>query len=70
MQARNRFMKASKEKALQHMEYQAVRCLDAVATVNEWPWVFTNAGALAESCAHWAFIAHPELRVDDDFWEL
>jgi hypothetical protein len=68
-QARNRFIRATQKTALDFMEYQSVMCLDQVATVNEYPWIYTNAGVLAEACAHWAFIAHPELRVNDDFWE-
>jgi hypothetical protein len=67
--ARNRFMHANKETALRHTAYQSVMCLDQIAAVNEWPWLYTNAGVLAEACAHWAFIAHPELRVNDSFWE-
>ena len=67
--ARNRFMAAhTQEEALRRMDLQSLLCLDAIGTVNSFPWIFTNAGTLAESCAHWAFIAHPELRVDDDFW--
>jgi hypothetical protein len=62
-------MAASKEQALERMEYQSVMCLDQVAAVNEWPWIYTNAQVLAEACAHWAFAAYPELRVNDDFWQ-
>jgi hypothetical protein len=70
MQARNRFIAChSKDEAIRRMEYQSVLCLDQVAAVNEWPWIYTNAGVLAEAAAHWAFIAHPELRVNDSFWE-
>jgi hypothetical protein len=67
--ARNRFMHTNRKQALDHMNFQSTMCFDQIATVNEWPWLYTNAGVLAEACAHWAFIAHPELRVDDDFWE-
>jgi hypothetical protein len=67
--ARNRFIAATPTQAIERMEIQSIRCLDQVAAVNGWPWMFTNAGVLAEACAHWAFIAHPELRVDDNFWE-
>jgi hypothetical protein len=67
--ARNRFVRVDRETALNYMEKQSTFCLDQVAAVREWPWMYTNAGVLAEACAHWAFIAHPELRVDDNFWE-
>lgn len=67
--ARNRFMYADRATAKRHMDYQSTMCLDQIATVNEYPWIYTNASVLAESCAHWAFIARPDLRIDDNFWE-
>lgn len=67
--ARNRFMAATPEQALDRMHIQSYAALEAVNTVNNFSWVYTNAGVLAEACAHWAFTAHPELRAEDDtFW--
>ena len=68
-QARDRFMHATKEQAIERMKYQSMMCMDQVNTVRNFPYIYTNASVLAESCAHWAFIAQPELRVDDNFWE-
>jgi hypothetical protein len=67
--ARDRFIAATHDEAITRMEHQSALALDAVATVNAFPYIYTNAGVLAEACAHWAFIAYPELRADDDtFW--
>lgn len=67
--ARDRFMGATFEQAIERMRIQSDATLDAVSTVNNFPWIYTNAGVLAEACAHWAFIAHPELRDESDtFW--
>lgn len=67
--ARNRFMHATTEQAIERMEFQSMMCLDQIATVNSFPYIYTNAAVLAEACAHWAFIARPDLRVDDEFWK-
>ena len=67
--ARNRFVRVTKEQAHQYMEIQSGACLEQIASVNSFPWLYTNAGVLAEACAHWAFIARPDLRDNDDFWE-
>jgi len=63
--ARNRFMAASPEAAAERLEIQSSLCLDAIATVRDFPWIRTGAACLAEAAAHWAFTLHPELRVDD-----
>lgn len=67
MTARNRFMGATFEQAIERMRIQSDAALEQVATVRNFPWIYTNAGVLAEACAHWAFTAYPELRVDDEY---
>lgn len=62
---RDRFFSADSFEALTRLEVQSNMALDAIETVNAFPWIYTNAGVLAEAAAHWAFTAHPHLRVDD-----
>jgi hypothetical protein len=65
--ARNRFMAATPEEAAYRLKIQSERCLEAIATVNAFSWLYVGAGAFAEAAAHWAFELHPELRVDDEY---
>lgn len=65
--ARNRFTAATPEQGANRLEIQANLAVDAMETVKAFPWVYTNAGYLAEAAAHWAFIVDPSLRVDDNY---
>ena len=65
--ARNRFLAATREQALERLAIQSGVVSDAIATVNNFPWIYTNAGVSAEAAAHWAFVAYPELRVEDEY---
>lgn len=67
MIARNRFIHADVPTAIARCEIQSNLAVDAIETVKAFPWIYTNAGCLAEAAAHWAFTAHPELRVDDEY---
>lgn len=69
MIARNRFMATTREQALERLEIQSDLACTLIDTVKCFPWTYTNAGCVAEAAAHWAFIAYPELRVDDTFWD-
>lgn len=42
--ARNRFISATVEQAIERMRIQSDATLDAVATMNNFPWIYTNAG--------------------------
>ena len=64
---RDRFIAArSKADARRKLRTMRTRACDAIQTVKAFPWIYTNAGCLAEAAAHWAFTAFPSLRVDDD----
>jgi len=67
MIARNRFLAATPDEAQKRMWVQSLLTLDAVATIRAFPWVYTNAGVLAEACAHWAMTFDPSLRIDDEY---
>lgn len=67
MKHRDRFMAApSKAIARRRLRIQRARLVEAFGALRDWPWIYTNAGVLAEAAAHWAFVAFPDLRVDDD----
>jgi hypothetical protein len=63
---RDRFIAATQDQALDRLAIQSNLAVDAMFTVAAFPYIFTNAGPLAEAAAHWAFVADPSLRVDDD----
>lgn len=62
---RDRFMAANVAEANERLALQSNLALDAIGTVCAFPWIYTNAGCLAEAATHWAFVANPELRVND-----
>lgn len=65
MRARNRFINLIGKKAEDALEVQsniAVDCALSSFSVDR-----MGAAIRAEAAAHWAFVLHPELRVDDDY---